>query len=462
MELFSGGPPLGGSSSIYNTLFKLPFQYQDGTSAPNPFDGILNPARNKAVDWAMFRPILLYGQAAPKIRSQYAEQYNLSIQRELAKDLVFQIAYVGRQGHRLLATQELNPGNSQTCLDLNQILGIGTCGQFGADNEYDIPAGTIKPGTTLHLPYGSVQTITGPNPTDVRLVGLRPYSSPNCEPTTGVGCPGDGIPVFSSVFQQGTISSSAYHALQASLEKQFSHGVQFTAAYTYGKSLDYASTFESLVNPFTPRIGRSPSLFDARHRFVFSYYWELPIPKYQGFAGKALNGWSLSGTTTAQTGFPIRITEQDDNELYSSFDFETSGQPNLIAPFKKLNPRGPGNLGFDPNSFSTGCIDPADPNNLVDNPLCSNVPGGVVLGKIGNAPRTICCGPGTFQTDIGILKNTNIGERYRVQFRGEIFNLFNHAQFYQPDGNTTDGGDFGRVKRARDPRLVQFALKFYF
>jgi hypothetical protein len=268
--------------------------------------------------------------------------------------------------------------------------------------------------------------------------------------------------MFSNIFQQGTISSSAYNALQASLEKRFSHGLQFTGAYTFSKSLDYASTFESLVNPFDPRIGRSPSLFDARHRFVFSYYWDLPVRKYEGFAGKALNGWSLSGTTTVQTGFPIRITEQDDNELYTSFDFETSGQPNLIAPFKKLDPRGPGNLGFDPSSFSTGCIDPADPNNLVDNPLCSNQPGGVVLGTIGNAPRTICCGPGEFQTDIGILKNTNIGERYRLQFRGEIYNLFNHTQFYQPDGNVTDGSDFGRVKRARDPRLMQFALKLYF
>jgi hypothetical protein len=80
-----------------------------------------------------------------------------------------------------------------------------------------------------------------------------------------------------------------------------------------------------------------------------------------------------------------------------------------------------------------------------------------VLGTIGNAPRTICCGPGAFQTDIGILKNTNIGERYRVQFRGEILQLFNHAQFFQPDGNTTDGTDFGRVKRA--PRSALGAVR---
>jgi hypothetical protein len=464
MEQFSAEPPFGGSSSIYNTMFNLPFQYQDGTTAPNPFNGILNPPRNQPVDWAMFRPILLYGQAAPHMRSQYAEQYNLSIQREFAKDLVFQIAYVGRQGHRLLATQELNPGNPQTCLDLNANLGVGTCTQFGADSSYFIDPGFVLT-SALHLPYGATKvlpagTVIGSD--GLTLVGLRPFSSPNCEPSTGAGCPADSLAIFSSIFQQGTISSSSYHALQASLEKRFSHGLQFTAAYTYGKSLDYASTFESLVNPFNPRIGRSPSLFDARHRFVFSYYWDLPIRKYEGFTGKVLNGWSLSGTTTAQTGFPIRITDQDDNELYSSFDFETSGQPNLIAPFKKLNPRNPLNQGFDPSSFSTGCIDPADPTNLVDNPLCSNEPGGVVLGTIGNAPRTICCGPGEFQTDIGVFKNTNIGERYRLQFRGEIYNLFNYAQFFQPDGNVTDGSDFGRVKRARDPRLMQFALKFYF
>jgi len=462
MEQFSAEPPFGGSSSIYNTMFNLPFQYQDGSTAPNPFNGILNPPRGQPVDWSLFRPILLYGQAAPDIRSQYAEQYNLTIQRQIAKDLVFQIAYVGRQGHRLLATQEINPGNPQSCLDLNQILGVGTCGQFGADSSYFIDPGTILP-VDLHLPYGPTKvvpagTVVGAN--GITLVGLRPFSSPNCDPSTATGCPVDGLPIFSSIFQQGTISSSAYNALQASLEKRFSHGLQFTAAYTFGKSLDYASTFESLVNPFDPRIGRSPSLFDARHRFVFSYYWELPSPKYQGIAGKLLNGWSLSGTLTAQSGFPIRITEQDDNELYSSFDFETSGQPNLIAPFKKLNPRGDGNLGFDPNSFSTGCIDPADTNN--DQALCSNDPGGVVLGTIGNAPRTICCGPGEFQTDIAILKNTMIGERYRLQFRGEIYNLFNYAQFFQPDGNVTDGSDFGRVKRARDPRLMQFALKLYF
>ncbi len=488
LEQFSAEPPFGGSSSFYNTMFNLPFQLQDGSTKPNPFDGILNPPRGQAQPWELFRPILLYGQTAPHMRSQYAEQYNLTIQRELMKDLVFQIAYVGRQGHRLLATQDQNPGNAQTCLDLQAIAdaypgngtpaapGIGTdCSQYFADSAFSIPTqaynangslvNVVIPSGGLHLPYGpggpsvipggtSVGSVA---PNGITLVGLRPYSSPNCQPLTGVGCPVDGTPMFSMIFQQGTISSSAYNALQASLEKRFSHGLQFNFAYTYGKSLDYASTFESLLDPYNPKRNRALSLFDARHRFVFSYYWELPVPKYQGFAGKLFNGWALSGITTAQSGFPIRITDQDDNELQASFDFETPGQPNLIAPFRKLNPRGPGNLGFDPSSFDS-C-----PSNITDaTDPCFGDPNAVQLGTIGNAPRTICCGPGAFNTELAVLKETGIGERYRMQFRAEVFNLFNHAQFFQPDGNTTDGSDFGRVKRARDPRLVQFALKFYF
>src|SRR6266481_3464348 len=117
LEQFSAEPPFGGSTFVFNTQFNTPFQGQDGqTTFPNPFNGILNPPREKPVDWSLFRPILLFGQAAKNPRTQYAEQYNLTIQREVAKDLVLQVAYVGRQGHRLLASQDLNPGNPQTCL----------------------------------------------------------------------------------------------------------------------------------------------------------------------------------------------------------------------------------------------------------------------------------------------------------------------------------------------------------
>jgi len=501
LEQFSAEPPFGGSTFIFNTQFNTPFLSQatgpcpgvSCASFPNPFNGILNPPRNQPVDWERFRPILLFGQAAKNPRTQYAEQYNLTVQRELAKDLVLTVAYVGRQGHRLLASQDLNPGNSKTCLDLISLSSNDptsvqdfngnqtSCGPFAADNPYSV---ALPAGQTFHLPYAP----GGPNGTNIpcpavgappacmitgaaggthlTLVGIRPYSSPLCQPLSGAGCPTDGVDVFSSVFTQNTLANSAYNGFQASLEKRFSHGLQFEAAYTFGKSLDYASTFENLVDPFNPKRNRSLSLFDARHRFVLSYYWELPLPKYEGFKNKVLNGWAVSGITTFQTGFPIRITEQDDIELQSSFDFETPGQPDFSpgAAFHAIDPRKgacafgtgptagvnatnpptacvPINAGFDPNSFTEATVSP---------------------GTIGNAPRTICCGPGINNWEFGFVKATPLNEQFKLEFRGELFNAFNHPQFFQPDGNITDGTDFGRVKRARDPRLVQFALKLSF
>jgi hypothetical protein len=466
LEQFSAEPPFGGSTFVFNTQFNTPFLNQDGTTiAPNPFNGILSPPRGQPVDWSVFRPILLFGQFPTHLRPQYAEQYNFGIEREVAKDLVLTVQYVGRQGHRLLASQDLNYGRAQTCLDLQNISNLTgdtnlSCGPFSSDNAYFIPAGEIPAGVTLNLPYGSVPSVTGPNPTDISLVGLRRYSSPNCEPTTGVGCPPDGVPVFSSVFTQNTIANSSYNALQASLEKHFSHGLQFLASYTFGKSIDFASTFENLVDPINPRRDRSLSLFDARHRFVFSYVWEFPVPQYQGFKGKLLDGWSVSGITTFQSGFPIRITSQDDLELQSSFDFETPGEPNVVAPFKSVNPKAPTcAFGTGPSSGTGVACQPInagfDPNNSFTNST-------VALGTIGNAPRTICCGPGINNWEFGFLKSTPISERLRLEFRGQLFNAFNHSQFFQPDGNITDGSDFGRIKRARDPRLIQFALKLIF
>ncbi|MGZ4814073.1 MAG: outer membrane beta-barrel protein [Terriglobales bacterium] len=451
LEQFSAEPPFGGSSYFSNTFFNTPFVGQDSTVNPNPFNGVLDPPRGQSVDWSLFRPILLFGEFQPHMRTQYSAQYNLTIQRELLRDLVLQVGYVGSQGHRLLASHDLNPGNAQTCLDLNSILGDGTCGPFYADSAFTIPAGTTL-NTTLHLPYGPQATI--PSGTtlanDVTLVGLRPYSSPNCNPITGAGCPQDGVPVFSNIFAEDTIASSSYNSLQMMVEKRFSHGIQLQGAYTWSKSMDWASSFEETVNPFNYKASRALSLFDSRQRFVLSYYWDLPIRKYEGAAGKLLNGWAISGITTFQSGFPIKLQSMNDTELASSIFFSGVATPDQVAPLKLLNPKtDPNNYYFDPNSFA----DPA-------------------LGNFGNARRTLCCGPGINNWDFAVHKRTSITETKYVQFQAEFFNLMNHTQFTNPDGNFSDSGidpntgllsgDFGRIKRARDPRLIQFALKFYF
>jgi len=410
------------------------------------------------------------------MRSQYSAQYNFTIQHELTKDTKVQVGYVGSQGHRLLATHDLNYGNPQTCLDLNDIPESGGCGQYFSDSSFFIPAGATTGPDGLHLPYGPNGPTVIPANTvlqnDITLVGLRRYSSPNCDPMTGNGCPPDGIPVFSSIFAQDTIANSAYNSLQASFDKRFSGGLQLTAAYTYSKSFDQASSFEGILNPVDPRRSRSLSSFDARHRIVLSYYYELPFRKYTGVTGQIVNGWALSGVTTFQTGFPIRITSQADNELMYSFDFELPGEPNQIAPFRTTKPQstcfnGLCNYAFNPNSFTENASTPNDPTDPTTPPNCSDQKvfgcyDPTLFGSLGTAPRTICCGPHISNTDFAILKTFTISETKRVDFRAEFFNIFNHSQFFNPDGNTSDGTQFGQVTQARDPRLMQFALKLFF
>jgi carboxypeptidase family protein len=473
LEQFSAEPPFGGSSGISNSFFNTPFVLQDGTPVPNPFNGFLDPQRRTPQDWSVFRPILLFGQFQPHLRTQYSAQYNLTIQREIAKDMVLQVGYVGSQGHRLLATHDVNFSNPQTCLDLQAMsVALGddnlACGQFFSESSYFIQPGTVLPND-LHLPYGSTPvvpsgTVVGPN--GITLVGLRPFSSPLCEPLTGANCPIDNVPVFSSVFAQDTIANSNYNSFQAMLEKRFTHGLQFQASYTWSKSFDEASSFEGILNPINRRQSYSLSQFDARHRFVFNYVWDIPVPKYSGAAGKVLNGWELSGIVTFQSGFPIRITSSADNELMNSFDFELPGEPLQLAAFHHRNPHASGcapETGpTDPTGSGAAC-DPVsnqyfDPNSFSENAEVFPQ----LLGTIPNTKRTICCGPGINNVDFSILKRTDLSESKYFEFRADFFNIANHSQFNNPDGNSSDGSDFGRIKRARDPRLVQFAVKFFF
>jgi hypothetical protein len=487
LEQFGAEPPFGGSTFVYETQFNLPFLGQDSTVANpttsylNPFNGVLNPQRGTAQDWATFEPILLFGDFQPHMRAQYSAQYNFTIQREITKDMKLEIGYVGSQGHRLLATHDVNYSNPQTCLDIIAIAnkkpssvqdGFGdnvTCAPFDEDAPYIIQPGTKLP-VALHLPYAQnntvipAGTIVGPN--GITLVGLRPYSSPQCNPMTGAGCPTtSGIPVFSSIFAQDTIASSAYNSLQVSVDKRFSQGLQFSAAYTYSKSIDQASSFEGILNPLPGANNNSLSLFDARHRFVISYYWQLPVRKFSGIAGKLLDGWAASGITTFQTGFPIRVTSEADNELMNSFDFELPGQPDQLAPFQRTHPQNSGGYYFNQNSFTENATVAPTPTNGIVNCTAQIVYGCYdpsLLGRIGSAPRTMCCGPAISDTDVAFVKSIPINERMHMEFRAELFNVFNHTQFYNPDGDSTDGAQFGQVTQVKDPRLAQFGLKIAF
>jgi Carboxypeptidase regulatory-like domain len=448
LEQFSAEPPFGGSNFITSPLLQTPYVSQSGETFPNPFNGILNPPRGSAIDWEQFRPMTFFGEFPPNLRMQYSDQYNLTIKRQLPGDILLQVGYVGSQGHRLLASYEANPGNPTTCNDLQNISNLTgdtslACGPFGEDSAYTIGAGEIPAGVTLHLPYGNVPTVTGPNPAPITLVGLRKYSSPLCQPTTGVGCPADGTPVFSGIFSENTVAKSNYNSMQVLFQKNFSHGIQFQASYTWSKTMDNASSFESALNPLNFDATYGLSAYDARNRFVFNYVWDLPVPKYDGFKGKLLDGWEISGILSFQSGFPIRITSEDDVEELDSTDlFEFPGEPNLTAPFHTQNIRQNNGFVFDPNLFTNSTVAP---------------------GTIGNAPRSMCCGPGINNWDMSFMKETNFGERLQMEFRSDIFNIWNHAQFYSVDGDVSDqGSTFGQVQHVHDPRLIQFSLKFRF
>jgi hypothetical protein len=462
---FGAEPPFGGSSSLSDTFFNTPFVSQLATPpfipTPNPFNGIITPTKGQATDLSLFRPILLYGEFEPHLRSQYTSQYNLTIQRELSNSTMFQIGYVGSQGHRLLATHDINPSNPQTCLDMsnistyyanqpqtptNQALAAAYgCGPTVEDGDWVLPANSIPAGFTLHTPYGSVPQY-GPGNPALNFVGLRPYSSPNCNPllpafTAGTGCPVDGIPVFTDVFAEDTIANSNYNALEMMVQKRFSHGLQFQAAYTFSKSIDDGSTFEETLDPFNYRASRGLSLFNSKQRFVVSYDWELPSTRYRGFAGRMLNDWEVSGITQFQSGFPIRLNTEDDNELINSLFFLGTEAPSLNGPLQILNPKTNGGFYLNYNQFS-------DPP----------------LGQFNNGTqRTLCCGPGLIDWDFSVHKKIALSETKYLQFRAEIFNVFNRTNFSNPDGGYSDGAtSFGLITSAGDPRLLQFALKFFF
>jgi Carboxypeptidase regulatory-like domain len=468
LEQFSAEPPFGGSPTNTGTFLQTPFVGQNGTVFPNPFNGVLNPPRGTPLDWSRFLGTTYFGDFQPHMRSQYSDQYNLTIKRELPGDILLQVGYVGSQGHRLLAIYEVNETNPKTCLEINAIVAPAPapCGPLLEDSVYNfmLPANAsidlpyFNPGgagaTGPNVPCPPVKTpagchytnITGA-PVPITLSGLRFYSSPFCNPLSGAGCP--GTPPIVGIFAEDTVAHSNYNSLQALFEKRFSHGLQFQASYTLSRTLDNASSFEDALNPFNFNKTFGLSKYHSRHRFVFNAVWDLPVPKYAGFKGKLLDGWEISGIETLQSGFPVRITSQADNELLdSTFDFEQAGEPNLVAPFHTQDIRKNGGFVFDPALFDNNIQSAADPT-------------GVPLGTIGNAPRSICCGPGIYNTDMSFNKSTQLGERLRMEFRADIFNIWNHAQFTSVDGLLGDA-TFGRVLHVRDPRLVQFALKFHF
>ncbi len=409
---FNGDPPYGGSSGVAEPGFANPYIDQSGATHPSPFP-FVPPTRGQTIDFSNFYPIYSYGNVPLNLQNQYVEQFNLLFEYQLSPTMVAAAGYVGSQGHHLLATYDGNPGNPQLCLQL----AAQGCGPYGEDSNYVGPSG---------------QTLFGTRPAGV-------FSN------NGV------TEAFANIFYENSISNSNYNSLQTRLEKRAAN-MQFEIAYTFSKSIDNASGFENLLNPFCYRCDRNLSAFNARHRVVFNWTYSLGLKRFAsgGFEEKLLDGWEIGGIYTYQSGLPVHMTDTgSDNSLTGGFDFEPADRPAVVAPIQINGPYAPNHQYFSPNSFA---VEP--------------------LGTFGNASHNIFAGPPIDNVDFNVIKRTKIHENLNIEFRAEFFNLLNHTQFLNPDGNISDaiydssgaitGGTFGQILSARDPRFIQFGLKLAF
>jgi hypothetical protein len=321
----------------------------------------------------------------------YAQDWNLTVQRQVTSTLGLELAYVGLKATHLQLLQNVNQP-------------FVTGGVYGA----------TKPFKTLPLTSPVIPAqCQAPNP----------------------ACP------LNTINQVNSGGNSNYNALWFTATKHFSHGFQFLGSYTYSKSLDYnsLSTGETLViqNAYNPRGDYGPSEFDVRHRFVLSGFYELPFK-----GNRLVSGWQLGLVTQAQSGSPL-------------------------SPSLAIGP-GPG-ISLTVRPDVTGAISTTgNPAQWFANKAVFVSPCVAGVCHPGNLGRDAITGPDFLNTDFSVTKNTKITEKLNLQFRGEMFDIFNHPNFGNP-GLTTTGSSFGRITSTRFPtgdfgssRQIQFALKLLF
>jgi hypothetical protein len=415
-----GSPPIGQNSNGVGDIGLVP-------AFPNPWTDVAGrgslankfpyvaPPPGSLIDFSIYYPMGI-SVNDHNLSTPYSMNYNLTIERELPGRTILRVGYVGSKAYNLISSYSFNsttPAGVQACLtDPKNGTGKGC-----SDNPDSQPV--LFPS---HYPL-----------------------------------PGD---VFGNSGMQHSNGWSNYNSLQITADKRVSHGLEFLASYTWSHSLDTSSSFEDtsfqLAGAYDPygRLSRDygSSAFDARNRFALTFSYEIPSLHhvYSAIPGRLVEGWRLVGQTILQSGFPINF--EDSNELSltcsTSFSFYACpDRPDIVSTPHALNPRTSANhLWFAPASFT-------------DN----------ALGTLGNTPRGYFRGPGYWGSNFSIQKDTAITERTTFEMRLEAFNVFNHANFANPDADVASS-TFGNVLSLRpflvtageSSRLVQLGAKFIF
>jgi hypothetical protein len=389
-----GGPLQASISALpWTQAYQLP---GPGFDLANPYGGAATPFGSGNF---VAPATVLTVQSG--MRPPYSQNWNLSIERALAKNYLLDVRYVGNKGTHLPRFIEANPS----------IYGPGV----NANNNNEI----------------------------------REYTT----------CNSAGVCNYGSVGLLADDTSSTYHALEVAFSRQYAHGLSFLASYWYSKSLDYISSLNvagsapTLVagendlaqNPFDLAAEHGPSLFDATHRFVFSGTWALPSWRAAPRAAAFLtNGWQFNAISSLSTGTPFTV--------YDSADVSLQGSAPEISGFYSSRP----DLISNPNAGQ-----PHTANEWVSRAPFLQLNPQTQAGQFGNEGRNAVRGPGIEDADVSLFKYFNIDETRRVQFRAECFNLLNHPNFGLPV-NDLESPAFGQILQAGSPRLMQLAVKFLF
>jgi hypothetical protein len=444
----------------------------------------------------------------------YTQQWSVSVQREIQKSLIAQLAYVGTKGTHLTAVRDINqlkPISGQNPFSAGQPITSDVCAS-GASNNYFFPSvGTGASGTT--------ETGLGIGPESSGWWNMVVACTGNPGFTTNdangnrilLGTSADTrrtYPGFSNIISLENIANSSYHGLQGTL-REVTGPLTIGVAYTYSHSIDDSSDRSSanFTNSLDIRSNRGSSDFDQRHMLNVNYIYSLPLIRWlDGFAdlmggdeseasspsGKGpgsghvirnflLDNWQLSGITTWQTGTPFSIINGGSGNGTGTSDNAGVGDGLGVGSYPDVIASPHGQKPSVSSSSNGSTIGP-----LLGNPGAFVAPRGLTFG---NAGRNFMRNPSRTNFNLSLLKHFKaFHEKSDVEFRVEAYNVFNHTQFriYDPShpGNTGNnviscygdittqysagasgclaGNSFLHPVDAHDPRIFQFALKLGF